>query len=88
MKPIRFNHLAITVNVVLQTILGMIWYGIFSQAWLTYLGRDQSMVERTGPTPFLLAFVAAAAMGYGLSWLLQLARVESVGDALKVVVLP
>lgn len=85
MNAPRFNHLAIAVNVALQFVLGMIWYGgIFAQAWLTGLERDQATVMRNGPTPYLLAIVAAAAMGYGLSWLLQQARARSLGDALKI----
>jgi len=85
MNAPRFNHLAIAVNVALQFVLGTIWYGgIFAQAWLTGLERDQAMVMRNGPTPYMLAIVAAAAMGYGLSWLLQQARAESMSDALKI----
>ncbi len=81
----RFNHLAIAVNVVLQFVLGMIWYGgLFYQSWLAGLERDQATVDRNGPTPYLLAILAAAAMGYGLSWLLQQTRAVTLGDALKI----
>jgi hypothetical protein len=84
MNAPRFYHRAIAVNVLLQMFLGMIWYGIFGQVWMTYLERNEAMIQRNGPTPYLVAIVSAAAMGYALTWVLQMSQVKALSEALKV----
>jgi hypothetical protein len=72
------NYLAVLVAAVAAWILGAVWYGTFSKAWIAAQGKTmeslkQEQAEKVGQLsailPFLLVFIAnliIAVMLYGI----------------------
>ena len=63
----RFNHRAIWAMVVLQQVLGFVWYSppLFLNLWLEGIGKKQSGLNQSDPVPFIAAVVAGDWRGYG-----------------------
>lgn len=72
MKELKINHLAVLVAVVLQFVLGFLWYGpLFGEAWMEMVGLDLATVEANPPGAgvwFTNVFTAILSM-YVLAWL-------------------
>jgi hypothetical protein len=46
MKELKINHLAVLVAVVLQFVLGFLWYGpLFGNAWMEMVGLDLDTIN-------------------------------------------
>ena len=47
MKELKINHLAVLVAVILQFVLGFLWYGnvLFGEAWMGMVGLDMAAIE-------------------------------------------
>lgn len=75
------NHVAVLVVVVLQTLLGFLWYSpaVFFKPWHAGLGQAAERMNASDMTPFIAAIAGSFLMTYGLAWLLHLAAIESVG---------
>jgi len=50
MKELKINYLAVLVAVVLQFVLGFLWYGpLFGEPWMEMVGFDMATVEANPP---------------------------------------
>ena len=57
MNELKINHLAVIVAVVMQFVLGFLWYGpLFGDAWMEMVGLDMDTADRPG---------AGAGLAYG-----------------------
>lgn len=72
MKELKINYLAVLVAIVLQFVLGFLWYGpFFGEPWMEMVGLDMATVEANPPGAGIWIsnlFTAAVAM-YVLAWL-------------------
>lgn len=50
MKELKINHLAVLAGVVLQFVLGFLWYGpLFGAPWMEMIGLDMATIEANPP---------------------------------------
>jgi hypothetical protein len=72
MKELKINHLAVLVAVVLQFVLGFLWYGpLFGEPWMGMVGLDMATIEANPPGAgiwFTNIFSAVVSI-YVLAWL-------------------
>jgi hypothetical protein len=72
MKELKINHLAVLVAVVLQFILGFLWYGpFFGEPWMGMVGLDLATIEANPPGAgeWVTNIVSAVVSMYVLAWL-------------------
>jgi hypothetical protein len=72
------NHKAIFAAVVLNQVLGFIWYSpmFFGEIWLKALKLTEMPVDRGDSLPFMAALWASILLCYLMSWFFQVAVVE------------
>jgi hypothetical protein len=92
MQPhaIRHNHVAIVVAVVLNMVVGGLWYSpfLFQNMWLTGWGKRAEDVNTADPIPLVLGVVMAFVSAYIFSWLVQRADMQTAtGGALLAMLL-
>ena len=78
----QFNHKAVWAMVVLQQVLGFVWYSppLFLNLWLEGIGKKQSDLNQSDPVPFIAAILGAIAFCYILAWVNDKARASSAKD--------
>lgn len=72
MEKLRLNHYAIWVAIILQFVLGFLWYGpLLGEKWMTMVGLDLTTLEANPPGLAIWAtnIVSTAAAMYLLAWL-------------------
>jgi len=72
MEKLRLNHYAIWVAIVLQFVLGFLWYGpFFGEKWMTLVGLDLTAIEANPPGFAIWAtnIVSSVMAMYLLAWL-------------------
>jgi len=82
MKELKINHLAVLVAVVLQFVLGFLWYGaLFAEAWMEMVGLDLATIEAdpAGAGEWITNAVTSFAAIYLLAWLYVQIGVSSLG---------
>jgi len=81
MKELKINHLAVLVAVVLQFVLGFLWYGnvLFGEAWMGMVGLDMATIEADPPgaEEWITNIVSAVISMYVLAWLYTRINVTS-----------
>ncbi len=81
MKDLKINYLAVLVAVVLQFVLGFLWFGpLFGDAWMDMVGLDTASVQANPPGAgvWISNVISAALSMYLLAWLFVKLKVESV----------
>ncbi len=79
MEPqFRINHLAILVLVALSMGLSALWYGIFADQWMGYVGLTAEQANNAGPWPFVVAILGGFATYYGMAFLFIQLKVRDV----------
>jgi hypothetical protein len=81
MKELKINHLAVLVAVVLQFVIGFLWYGpIFGDAWMGMVGLDMATIEAdpAGAGEWITNLVSAVVSMYVLAWLFTKIPVTSL----------
>lgn len=81
MKDLKINHLAVLVGIVLQFVLGFLWYGpLFGNAWMEMVGLDLATIEANpaGAGTWITNIVTAVASIYLLAWLFVKLKVSSL----------
>jgi hypothetical protein len=87
MKELKINHLAVLVAVVLQFVLGFLWYGpIFGEPWMGMVGLDMATVEANPPGAgeWITNIFSAVVSMYVLAWLFTKIPVTSLLQGLGV----
>ena len=83
MKELKINHGAVWVIVVLGQAIPMLWYGIFSEQWMSLTGLTEEDAMSGGSTPYVVSIVTAIAFGYMLAWVFTRMNVRTWTDGLK-----
>ena len=81
MKELKINYLAVLAAVILQFVLGFLWYGpLFGGPWMEMVGLDAATVEANPPGAgiWITNVVSAALAMYVLAWLFVKLKVESL----------
>ncbi len=88
MKELKINHLAVLVAVVLQFVLGFLWYGnvLFGEAWMGMVGLDMAAIEADPPgaEEWITNIVSAVVSMYVLAWLFTKINVTSLVQGLLI----
>ena len=87
MKELKINHLAVLVAVVLQFVLGFLWYGpLFGEAWMGMVGLDMATIEAdpAGAEEWITNIVTAVVSMYVLAWLFTRINVTSLVQGLLI----
>ncbi len=82
MKELKINYLALLAVVVLQFVLGFLWYGpLFGDAWMEMVNLDLATIEADPPGAgeWITNVVAAVLAMYVLAWLFVKLNVRSLG---------
>jgi hypothetical protein len=80
MNTLKINHAAVWICIVLMHVFGFLWYGpFFGDAWMAYVGIDQSSMQEDSMNPMIwvLNSVAIIVPMYALAWLLMKMNVTS-----------
>jgi hypothetical protein len=66
----RIHHLAVWVLAVIHLFIGLGWYALFGEAWLSYHARTMTDIEQPhGATVIIAAILSAVVVNYALAWL-------------------
>ncbi len=87
MKELKINHLAVLVAVVLQFVIGFLWYGpFFGEPWMGMVGLDMATIEANPPGAgeWITNIVSAVVSMYVLAWLFTKIPVTSLLNGLLV----
>jgi hypothetical protein len=73
----KHNHFAIAATVVLNQLLGFLWYSpvLFLSPWVRGLGKVVDQLDRSNPMPYIVSVVASTAACYVISWLVQALKI-------------
>jgi hypothetical protein len=83
----RINHLAVVIAGIVQFVFGAIWYTLFSQPWMTAVGKTQEQLKADNagsPLPYIIAIVTAIIMAYTIAWLLPKLSAQSAAGGARV----
>ncbi len=81
MKELKINYLAVLVAVVLQFVLGFLWYGpLFGEPWMEMVGLDMATVEANPPGAgiWISNVISAGLAMFVLAWLYVKLKVDSL----------
>jgi hypothetical protein len=72
----KLNHKAVLTAVIVQQILGFIWYHptVFGRLWQS--GMIEPVARNAGNLPFVAAVFCSISFCYLLSWMFQIAVIE------------
>ena len=73
MKELKINHLAVWVGIILQFVLGFLWYGpLFGESWMGMVGLDLASIEAdpAGASEWITNIISSVVGVYVLAWLL------------------
>lgn len=81
MKELKINYLAVLAAVVLQFVLGFLWYGpLFGDAWMEMVNLDMATIEADPPGAgeWITNVVAAVLAMYVLAWFFVKLKVNTL----------
>lgn len=81
MNELKINHLAVLTGIVLQFVIGFLWYGpFFGDAWMNMVGLDLATIEANpaGAGEWITNAVSAVASVYLLAWLFVKLKVNTL----------
>ncbi len=84
----EFNFLAIGIAIVADMMLGALWYSplLFGKVWMKAVGIEKPEdLGDTAKPAYAASGVCAVAMALFLSWLLGRLNIQTIGEALPVV---
>ena len=87
MKELKINHLAVLMAVILQFVLGFLWYGpFFGESWMEMVGLDMVTIEANPPGVggWITNVVSAVVSMYILAWLFTKIPVISLVQGLAI----
>ena len=81
MKELKINYLAVLVAVVLQFVIGFLWYSLlFQEAWMEMVGLDLATIEANPPGAgvWISNVITASLSMLVLAWLFVKINVQSL----------
>ena len=81
MKELRINHLAVLTAIIMQFVLGFLWYGpLFGEAWMNMVGLDMEsiMADPAGAEEWITNIFSALVSMYVLAWLFTKLKVDTL----------
>ena len=81
MKELKINHLAVLVAIVLQFVLGFLWYGpLFGDAWMEMVGLDMATIEAdpAAAGEWITNIFSSIVSMYVLAWLFTKMNVDTL----------
>jgi hypothetical protein len=81
MKELKINHLAVLIGIILQFVLGFLWYGpFFGDPWMEMVGLDMDMIlaDPAGAREWIINIITAVASVYLLAWLFVKLKVDNL----------
>ncbi|MBS1560981.1 MAG: DUF1761 domain-containing protein [Bacteroidetes bacterium] len=79
----KTNYLAIVACVVVNVLLGMSWYGVLAEPWMTGHGLTLAMVEGAGSFGYVLSMGVAAITAFILSLIFRRMGIASLVEGLQ-----
>lgn len=78
----RFNHLAVLLVIILEQIVGYLWYSpyLFQSSWLI---ATQQKTVAAGAMPYIVSIIASIAFSYFYLLLLEELQIHTVIRSLK-----
>lgn len=76
-SSMKLNHKGVLAAVIVQQLLGFIWYHpkVFGHLWAMGLDKNVEQLQ-PAPLPFFAALFASISFCYLLSWMFQIAVIE------------
>lgn len=81
MNDLKINHLAVWVAIILQFVLGFLWYGpFFGEPWMNMVGLDMDaiMADPAGAGDWITNIIASVAGVYLLAFLFIKMNVDTL----------
>jgi len=81
MKKLKINHLAVLAAIIMQFVLGFLWYGpLFGEAWMNLVGLDieSIMADPAGAEEWITNIFSAVVSMYVLAWLFTKLNVNTL----------
>jgi hypothetical protein len=85
MNELRLNHLAVLVAVILQFVIGFVWYGpLFGEPWMEMVGLDMATIDADPPGAgeWITNLVASVAGIYLLAWIFVRMNINTLAKGL------
>lgn len=69
----RVNWIAVVVSAIALYLFGWLWYSVLGEQWIVALGttREALAAQSTNPYPYIVSFVAAIFLSYGIARVLS-----------------
>jgi hypothetical protein len=81
----RIHHLAVWVLSLIHVFIGLGWYALFGDMWLTYNARTMTDIEQPHNAAVIVsAAIAAILVNYALAWLFAKMHVAHALTGLKI----
>jgi len=81
----RINHLAVVITAIVQFVIGGVWYAVFGNVWLNLHAKTMTDIENPSSVmPYVVAFVAALFVSYGLAWAISRQNAQGAGCGLAI----
>ncbi len=85
MKGGRVSVGGIAVVVLIQQLVGFVWYSpsLFGKMWLDHVGKSLDVLKRAGLIPYLISTLGAILLCYILSKLIYATETRTANEGLK-----
>ncbi len=86
MEEYKTNHLAVWILVIVNQLLGVVWYSklAFGRLWMELLGANAADFTSTSILPYLLSIASAVLIAYTFAWLFKRLNVVTWVDGLRI----
>ena len=85
MNQYKLNHMAIWVVAILHQLVAAAWYSpvLFSAQWIEATGLKEENFTNASSLPFVISFVGAVVLCYGVAWLFARLHVQTASKGLQ-----
>lgn len=85
MKGGRVSSGGIAVIVLIQQLVGFVWYSpfVFGNIWLSHVGKTVAELKHSGAAPYLISALGAIVLCFILSKLIYATESRTASDGLK-----
>jgi len=85
MKQPTINHLAVWLIVIIGQVVPALWYGLFSESWMSYNDLTMEYIEENQRVvPYIASVISSVIFAYVLAWVYQQMGVDSALSGLLI----